>query len=125
MLKTSKSKGCTFEAPYQRWLYVEVGDLSLRDIFLVTRTDSVPGLDALHQRATDPWRTPPPRTRRSLAGRSSSSRVWIELRQAVVGVCSGRWSGCRPDRLVFDDTGELLPDGQVVAPHRPFATVAA
>lgn len=21
--------------------------------------------------------------------------------------------------LVFDDTGELLPDGQIIAPHRP------
>ncbi|MGW4359473.1 DUF5999 family protein [Streptomyces californicus] len=25
--------------------------------------------------------------------------------------------------LLFDDTGELLPDGQVIAPHRPLATV--
>lgn len=24
--------------------------------------------------------------------------------------------------LTFDDTGELLPDGQVIAPHRPLST---
>jgi hypothetical protein len=28
--------------------------------------------------------------------------------------------------IVFDDTGSLLPDGQVIAPHRPmFAGAAA
>ncbi|WSM52049.1 DUF5999 family protein (plasmid) [Streptomyces sp. NBC_01708] len=26
--------------------------------------------------------------------------------------------------LLFEDTGELLPDGQLVAPHRPVAAVA-
>ncbi|MFD3484939.1 DUF5999 family protein [Streptomyces sp. NPDC058665] len=25
--------------------------------------------------------------------------------------------------LVFEDTGELLPDGRIIAPHRPLATV--
>ncbi|WP_423247557.1 DUF5999 family protein [Streptomyces achmelvichensis] len=25
--------------------------------------------------------------------------------------------------LLFEDTGELLPDGRVVDPHRPFAAV--
>lgn len=25
--------------------------------------------------------------------------------------------------LVFEDTGELLPDGQIIAPHRPLTTV--
>lgn len=27
--------------------------------------------------------------------------------------------------LLFDDTGELLPDGTVIAPHRPVATTGA
>ncbi|MEI7029669.1 DUF5999 family protein [Streptomyces pratensis] len=27
--------------------------------------------------------------------------------------------------LLFEDTGELLPDGQIIAPHRPLAAVAA
>ncbi|GHH83086.1 hypothetical protein GCM10018793_44300 [Streptomyces sulfonofaciens] len=27
--------------------------------------------------------------------------------------------------LLFDDTGELLPDGQAIAPHRPPVTAAA
>lgn len=27
--------------------------------------------------------------------------------------------------LLFEDTGELLPDGQVIAPHRPLAAIAA
>ncbi|MFC4955590.1 DUF5999 family protein [Streptomyces mauvecolor] len=26
--------------------------------------------------------------------------------------------------LLFEDTGELLPDGQVIAPHRPVAPLA-
>ncbi|WP_276527152.1 DUF5999 family protein [Streptomyces antimycoticus] len=26
--------------------------------------------------------------------------------------------------LLFEDTGELLPDGQVIAPHRPVAVAA-
>lgn len=26
--------------------------------------------------------------------------------------------------LVFEDTGDLLPDGQVIAPHRPLAVLA-
>ena len=35
------------------------------------------------------------------------------------------WSLLCNGLLVFDDTGDLLPDGQIVAPHRPLATVAA
>jgi hypothetical protein len=27
--------------------------------------------------------------------------------------------------LLFDDTGELLPDGQIIAPHRPLAAATA
>ncbi len=26
--------------------------------------------------------------------------------------------------LLFEDTGELLPDGQIIAPHRPLAATA-
>ncbi|MEU9083385.1 DUF5999 family protein [Streptomyces sp. NPDC048357] len=29
------------------------------------------------------------------------------------------WSLLCNSLIVFDDTGELLPDGQIVAPHRP------
>lgn len=29
------------------------------------------------------------------------------------------WSLLCNGLLLFDDTGELLPDGQIVAPHRP------
>ncbi|MER7841814.1 DUF5999 family protein [Streptomyces sp. NPDC096040] len=29
------------------------------------------------------------------------------------------WSLLCNGLIVFDDTGDLLPDGQVVAPHRP------
>ncbi|MFD0904747.1 DUF5999 family protein [Actinomadura sediminis] len=31
------------------------------------------------------------------------------------------WSLLCNGTVVFDDTGELLPDGRVVAPHRPTA----
>ncbi|MFG2716187.1 DUF5999 family protein [Streptomyces goshikiensis] len=33
------------------------------------------------------------------------------------------WSLLCNSVLVFEDTGELLPDGQIIAPHRPLATV--
>lgn len=34
------------------------------------------------------------------------------------------WSLLCNALVVFDDTGELLPDGQVVAPHRPLMATA-
>ncbi|MEU5599202.1 DUF5999 family protein [Streptomyces sp. NPDC020298] len=34
------------------------------------------------------------------------------------------WSLLCNGVLVFDDTGELLPDGRTVAPHRPVAVMA-
>ncbi|MBG7704656.1 hypothetical protein HCJ76_42860 [Streptomyces sp. MC1] len=35
------------------------------------------------------------------------------------------WSLLCNGVLVFEDTGELLPDGRVVAPHRPVAALLA
>ncbi|MCW2870696.1 MAG: hypothetical protein JWL99_2016 [Streptomyces oryziradicis] len=32
------------------------------------------------------------------------------------------WSLLCNGVLLFEDTGELLPDGQIIAPHRPFGT---
>ncbi|MCK8678467.1 DUF5999 family protein [Streptomyces lichenis] len=32
------------------------------------------------------------------------------------------WSLLCNGVLVFEDTGELLPDGQIIAPHRPLGT---
>jgi len=34
------------------------------------------------------------------------------------------WSLLCNGVLLFEDTGELLPDGRVVAPHRPLAVAA-
>lgn len=34
------------------------------------------------------------------------------------------WSLLCNGALLFDDTGELLPDGRVIAPHRPLAAMA-
>ena len=34
------------------------------------------------------------------------------------------WSLLCNGVLVFEDTGELLPDGRVIAPHRPLVVVA-
>ncbi len=34
------------------------------------------------------------------------------------------WSLLCNGVLVFEDTGDLLPDGQVIAPHRPLAATA-
>lgn len=35
------------------------------------------------------------------------------------------WSLLCNGVLVFEDTGELLPDGQIIAPHRPLDVVKA
>ncbi len=35
------------------------------------------------------------------------------------------WSLLCNGVLLFEDTGEILPDGSVVAPHRPLCRVAA
>ncbi|GAA2610362.1 DUF5999 family protein [Actinomadura fulvescens] len=35
------------------------------------------------------------------------------------------WSLLCNGIVIFDDTGELLPDGQVIAPHRPTTPSAA
>lgn len=32
------------------------------------------------------------------------------------------WSLLCNGVLLFEDTGELLPDGQIIAPHRPLTT---
>jgi hypothetical protein len=36
------------------------------------------------------------------------------------------WTSKTPTRLmdIVEDTGELLPDGQVIDPHRPLETTA-
>ncbi|MEV8435096.1 DUF5999 family protein [Streptomyces chartreusis] len=34
------------------------------------------------------------------------------------------WSLLCNGVLLFEDTGELLPDGQVIAPHRPVVALA-
>jgi hypothetical protein len=35
------------------------------------------------------------------------------------------WSLLCNGVLLFEDTGELLPDGQIIAPHRPAVMTAA
>jgi hypothetical protein len=35
------------------------------------------------------------------------------------------WSLLCNGVLLFEDTGELLPDGRVIAPHRPLAAATA
>ncbi|MFG2416673.1 DUF5999 family protein [Streptomyces goshikiensis] len=35
------------------------------------------------------------------------------------------WSLLCNGVLLFEDTGELLPDGQIIAPHRPLTSAAA
>ena len=45
------------------------------------------------------------------AGRESARRVAHHPEQGWSLLCNGV--------LLFEDTGELLPDGRVIAPHRP------
>ncbi|MBF9071831.1 DUF5999 family protein [Streptacidiphilus fuscans] len=49
-------------------------------------------------------------------------------RQAAAVVASHPaqgWAGLCIGILVFEDTGEVLPDGKAVAPHRPPTAAAA
>ncbi|MER5696089.1 DUF5999 family protein [Streptomyces mirabilis] len=39
--------------------------------------------------------------------------------QTVAGHPEQGWSLLCNGVLLFEDTGELLPDGQIIAPHRP------
>ncbi|MER5556344.1 DUF5999 family protein [Streptomyces sp. NPDC002793] len=48
-----------------------------------------------------------------------------EAAQVVAAHPEQGWSLLCNGLLLFEDTGELLPDGQIIAPHRPLATVAA
>ncbi|MFJ3043855.1 DUF5999 family protein [Streptomyces tendae] len=47
-----------------------------------------------------------------------------EAAQVVSAHPEQGWSLLCNGVLLFEDTGELLPDGQVVAPHRHLAVVA-
>ncbi|WP_327169986.1 DUF5999 family protein [Streptomyces subrutilus] len=48
-----------------------------------------------------------------------------EAAQVVAAHPEQGWSLLCNALLLFDDTGELLPDGQIIAPHRPLAAVTA
>ncbi|MGC2997157.1 DUF5999 family protein [Streptomyces sp. G35A] len=47
-----------------------------------------------------------------------------EAAVVVAGHPEQGWSLLCNGVLLFEDTGELLPDGQVIAPHRPLVAVA-
>ncbi|MER5781284.1 DUF5999 family protein [Streptomyces mobaraensis] len=47
-----------------------------------------------------------------------------EAAHTIVARPEQGWSLLCNGVLAFDDTGELLPDGQVIAPHRTFTTAA-
>lgn len=47
-----------------------------------------------------------------------------EAAQVVAAHPEQGWSLLCNSVLLFEDTGELLPDGRVVAPHRPVAALA-
>ncbi|MGP3632396.1 DUF5999 family protein [Streptomyces sp. 24-1644] len=48
-----------------------------------------------------------------------------EAAQVVAAHPEQGWSLLCNALVLFDDTGELLPDGQIIAPHRPLAAAAA
>ncbi|NGO71258.1 DUF5999 family protein [Streptomyces boncukensis] len=45
-----------------------------------------------------------------------------EAAQPVAHFPEQGWSLLCNGVLLFEDTGELLPDGQIIAPHRPLGT---
>ncbi len=58
---------------------------------------------------------PPCPTAESPDREAAAVRVSV-LEQGWAGLCNGV--------IVFDDTGELLPNGQIIAPHRPTGVAA-
>lgn len=46
-----------------------------------------------------------------------------EAAQVVAAHPEQGWSLLCNALVLFEDTGELLPDGRIIAPHRPLATV--
>jgi Family of unknown function (DUF5999) len=52
----------------------------------------------------------------------SADAVDAEAAVTVANHCEQGWSLLCNGIVLFDDTGELLPDGRVVAPHRPTVT---
>ncbi|WP_331722361.1 DUF5999 family protein [Streptomyces canus] len=47
-----------------------------------------------------------------------------EAARVVAGHPEQGWSLLCNGVVVFEDTGELLPDGRAIAPHRPLAITA-
>ncbi|QMU69021.1 DUF5999 family protein [Streptacidiphilus sp. P02-A3a] len=47
-----------------------------------------------------------------------------EAAVVVAGHPEQGWSLLCNGVLMFEDSGEILPDGRVIAPHRPLATAA-
>lgn len=58
---------------------------------------------------------PPCPTAESSDREAAAVRVSV-LEQGWTGLCNGV--------ILFDDTGELLPNGQIIAPHRPVVVAA-
>ncbi|MFE1442479.1 DUF5999 family protein [Streptomyces sp. NPDC058739] len=56
----------------------------------------------------------PPCPSADSADRESARLVTAHPEQGWSLLCNGV--------VVFEDTGELLPDGQIIAPHRPLGT---
>ncbi|MDL5204347.1 DUF5999 family protein [Streptomyces sp. ALI-76-A] len=63
----------------------------------------------------------------SLGGRSSHAATYSPIRSLTETAVAGAVVAAHPEQgwnlhcdgaIVFDDTGELLPDGSAVAPHR-------
>lgn len=48
-----------------------------------------------------------------------------EMARTVVSHPEQGWSLLCNGVVLFDDTGELLPDGEIIAPHRPTDHAAA
>ncbi|MFI8170898.1 DUF5999 family protein [Streptomyces sp. NPDC085931] len=44
-----------------------------------------------------------------------------EAAKVITSALSQGWAALCNGVVVFEDTGELLPDGRVIAPHRPAA----
>jgi hypothetical protein len=67
--------------------------------------------------ATTPCAHKPPCPTAADPDREAAHTVAHHAEQGWALLCNGV--------LLFEDTGELLPDGQIIAPHRPLDGVAA
>ncbi|WSK11011.1 DUF5999 family protein [Streptomyces celluloflavus] len=82
---------------------------------MTTSSSRIPTFTTSQRKTTSMCQHQPPCPSADSSDREAAHPVAHHPEQGWSLLCNGV--------LLFEDTGELLPDGQVIAPHRPLGTV--